>query len=96
MSRLVHNNSGQKLCWYCDHFFYDAGSPELSEYTPAEGTSLLCKKGHFTDYYGFSGETHDITQVTKAGTCSDFRWSKAIQEHLGAAKRSTNRSTSSA
>jgi len=58
-------------CLFCEHFYFHSGTPEYSEYTPAENAEIYCKKGFWNlDVYKTAESLREI--MDKAKTCKEY------------------------
>lgn len=67
-----------RLCYNCQHFYFDTGSPSYSEYTPGESMSMECQKDHWRlTYY----DNSDLGQCLEtAQTCKDYQHSDRAKQ----------------
>ena len=61
-----------KLCWFCEHFYYSQGTPDYSDLTPGSSFSMSCEKQHWNfDPYETSQEEFG-KMLSSARDCPDF------------------------
>lgn len=63
-----------RICLECKHCYVDGGSPGYSEYTPGEGITFECTKGHdigTKSIYDLSRKGL-LVGIQRAHRCGDF------------------------
>jgi len=61
-----------KLCWFCQHFYYSTAEPDYSEYTPGSDFHMSCNKSHW-DFDAFNTSQEEFGKMlTSARNCPDF------------------------
>ena len=64
----------KRLCWSCENFFFDSGSPGYSEYTPGSDAQFSCGAHVFADVdLGDLDDADDLRKLLEiADTCIKF------------------------
>jgi uncharacterized Fe-S radical SAM superfamily protein PflX len=65
----------EKLCVFCQNWYFSGGEPGYSEMTPGSNASMGCTKGHYGRWFKLStldGEDAFRSIIQKAETCPDY------------------------
>jgi hypothetical protein len=60
-----------RVCLFCKHCCYSEATPDYSEYTPGEPSSLSCEKHRFPSISYVDGDRLRAA-IVKAVTCTDW------------------------
>jgi len=75
-----------RTCILCEHFDFDGGEPDYSEYTPGANWSCECIKGHFL-MSGLGVNHADFREaLLQAVDCADFQFSQFLRKKLRSSK----------
>ena len=61
-----------KLCWWCEHFYYRQAQEDWSEFTPGYSFAIECGKDHWRFDSCRSTQAEFGACITAARTCKDF------------------------
>jgi hypothetical protein len=62
----------EKLCWFCQHFYWNNAERDWSDVTPGHDFEMYCNKRHWEfDVYKTS-QLEFSDMINKAKTCKDF------------------------
>lgn len=61
-----------KACWFCDHFRFHNGEPDLSEVTLGSDFSISCRKNKWDFDAEFDSQEKFGQVLSSAETCPDF------------------------
>lgn len=88
----VNTAAVERLCWFCEHFSFDPGSPHYSEYTPGSEMQMSCQKDVWDfdsarAHVGYRDEAVLPWCISQAATCKHFKVDKSVVAAVEAASK---------